>query len=107
MRMQARQRAAINRMRRNRMRIHFAGVTVLIWMMSSLLMAQDSSWKPCPRCQSEAQAAASARTVKGQPFDAHDLSGIWGRNGVTLSNEVPPMTPWGQAKFDAAKPGMG
>src|SRR5215210_7306020 len=93
-------------MRRHRMRIHF-GVAVSIWIMSSLALAQDDPWKPCPRCQTEAQQAASARTVRDQPFDSHDLSGIWGRNGITLSNDVPPMTAWGQAKFDAAKPGMG
>src|ERR1700756_815465 len=44
------------------------------------------------------------------PFDAHDFSGVWmGRGGAfnTLSNEAPPMTPWGKARYEAAKPGIG
>jgi len=46
-----------------------------------------------------------------QPFDQHDLSGVWyirggpGFNG--LSRNPPPMTPWAQARYDAAKPGLG
>ena len=50
-------------------------------------------------------ARASARA-----FDLHDLSGVWeheGIGGTIASGPVPPMTPWGQAKFDAAKPGFG
>jgi hypothetical protein len=41
--------------------------------------------------------------------DPHDLSGAWkySTRALTLSNEVPPMTPWGQAKFNATKPGYG
>ena len=44
------------------------------------------------------------------PFDAHDFSGIWmGRGGAfnSLSNNPPPMTAWGKARYDAAKPGIG
>jgi hypothetical protein len=42
------------------------------------------------------------------PHDPHDLNGVWRRSGgvLTMSNETPPMTPWGKAKFDAAKPCM-
>jgi glyoxylase-like metal-dependent hydrolase (beta-lactamase superfamily II) len=53
---------------------------------------------------------ASAR----QKFDPHDLNGFWQAHGSTLpTNErhdislnPPPMTPWAQAKYDAAKPGL-
>lgn len=44
------------------------------------------------------------------PFDARDLSGVWmGHGGAfnTLSKTPPPMTPWAQARYDAAKPGIG
>src|SRR5262245_49283365 len=92
-------------MRKNVVFALAAGLAVL--MMSPVGAAQDGPWKPCPRCQTEAQASRAARLIKDQPFDAHDLSGIWGRQGIALSNEVPPMTAWGKAKFDAAKPGMG
>jgi glyoxylase-like metal-dependent hydrolase (beta-lactamase superfamily II) len=49
-----------------------------------------------------------------QPFDPHDLSGFWQTRGTQLpvpgrheiSLNPPPMTPWAQAKYDAAKPGL-
>ena len=45
----------------------------------------------------------------------HDLSGLWQFfNGIpgqgiyaTVSRTPPPLTPWAQARFDAAKPGYG
>ena len=53
---------------------------------------------------------ASAR----QKFDLHDLSGFWQAHGSPLpTNErhdislnPPPMTPWAQARYDVAKPGL-
>lgn len=47
-----------------------------------------------------------------QPFDPRDLSGVWFIHGgpgfVSLSRAPsPPMTQWAQAKYDAAKPGLG
>ena len=39
---------------------------------------------------------------------APDLSGIWSFGGLrTLSNQTPPMTPAGQAKFNTNKPSYG
>ncbi len=42
-------------------------------------------------------------------FDAHDFSGVWMGRGPfnTLSSTPPPMTAWAQARYDAAKPGIG
>jgi hypothetical protein len=58
-----------------------------------------------------------------KPYDKHDLSGIWTRNGNPggyggggtcancgdrgFSNDVPPFTPLGQKMFDANKPSYG
>jgi hypothetical protein len=58
-----------------------------------------------------------------RPFDPHDLSGIWSRNGSPggygggstcrdcgdrgFGNDVPPFTPLGQKMFDANKPSYG
>ena len=42
--------------------------------------------------------------------DPHDLTGIWrwsGRSVLAMSNDVPPMTAAGQAKFDAARVSYG
>lgn len=59
-----------------------------------------------PSAPSKAQAAA--------PAPAHDLTGIWmfkeRMGGVvhgTFGPQVPPMTPWAQARFDSAKSGYG
>jgi hypothetical protein len=41
------------------------------------------------------------------PFDPHDLSGIWRYAGPLSVNTAPPMTPAGKAKYDAAIPGLG
>jgi hypothetical protein len=52
---------------------------------------------------------AKANAAPSAPADPHDLSGVWRRRGgnLTMSNEAPPMTPEGQAKFNATKPGYG
>jgi hypothetical protein len=42
--------------------------------------------------------------------DPHDLQGVWlgGGSGVrAVSNDFPPMTAWGKAKYDANKPSFG
>src|ERR1051326_5325235 len=41
-------------------------------------------WKPCPRCQNNAdrRAANDKYKVEGHPFDPHDFSGVWGFNGT-------------------------
>jgi len=60
---------------------------------------------------------AALRPLVAQPAShAADLSGVW--TNVTLpgtaewaintfSAEIPALTPWGQARFDAAKPQRG
>ena len=64
-----------------------------------------------------AMQTQSATPVATQPL-SHDLSGVWmqcpdgivpgvpGMNAVD-SRTRPPLTPWGKAKFDAAKPLVG
>ena len=41
-------------------------------------------WKPCPRCQNNAdrKAANEKYKVEGHPFDPHDFTGVWGFNGT-------------------------
>ena len=61
---------------------------------------------------------APAWTPAPTPALSHDLSGVWmqypdgdvpgvpGMNAVS-NRTRPPLTPWGKAKFDAAKPLVG
>ena len=60
--------------------------------------------------------AAQSRTTAQDntaalPFAAHDLSGVWqlapGGGGQGPGDNFPSLTPWGQAKYDANKPGYG
>src|SRR5262245_6741365 len=50
-----------------------------------------------------------AQTPKSAPHDPHNLAGTWTRTSriLAMSNETPPMTAWGKARFDAAKPVYG
>jgi hypothetical protein len=58
--------------------------------------------------------------VTGQPAKAmaqsttanHDISGVWSATAgvygyASFSKDDPPMTPWGRAQFNAAKPSQG
>jgi hypothetical protein len=76
----------------------------------ALAIASTLAFTPAVGAQDRQQAGAAA-TAKGQAFDPHDLSGAWwrhGKSGSTLSrNNVPPMTPWAQARYTANKPGIG
>ena len=61
-------------------------------------------WKTCPRCTNSKQLAAAnkAYKVEGHPFDPHDLSGVWGNNGMELDvKNVPSFTPEGAKMFEA------
>ena len=49
-------------------------------------------------------------TSEARPFEPHDFNGAWqggGGVGFRFSATVPPMTPWGHSRYDAAEPGLG
>jgi len=86
------------------------GVLVAALGFSSICFAQTS----LPSDRTKAPAADSSTTK----HLSHDLSGVWMQYddgtapGFARMNAVddrtrPPLTPWGQEKFDAAKPLMG
>jgi hypothetical protein len=63
-------------------------------------------WKTCPRCTNNKQLAAANKTykVEGHAFNPHDLSGVWGNNGMELDvKNVPPFTPQGAKMFEATR----
>jgi hypothetical protein len=81
-------------------------VLVALLFLSPILFAQTGEKSETGK----AQAAA--------PALLHDLSGVWmqyprdnvpGALGMDAVNEKfrPPLTPWGQARFDAASPLIG
>src|SRR5438093_604621 len=59
--------------------------------------AYPPGWKQCPRCQNNKDRVdANAKyKVDGHPFNAKDLSGVWGFNGIGFKNP-PPLTDWGK-----------
>jgi hypothetical protein len=70
------------------------------------LVAPGPGWKTCPRCENEAHVADDRKkaNVDTHPFDKHDISGVWGDNGVELDlKTLPPFTPYGQKLYDATK----
>ena len=57
-------------------------------------------WKTCPRCQNAARVADDRKkaAVDTHPFDPHDLSGVWGNNGIPPDPKTrPPLTPEGKS----------
>ena len=84
---------------------------------SVAILAASLAWTP----QLSAQAGAPTGVPKNQDTIAplsHDLSGVWmqypqgdvpGTPGMNTVNQRfrPPLTPWGQAKLDAARPLVG
>ena len=79
-------------------------IVALVLTFSSSTIAQRGQRAGTAR----ANAASSAL-----PFDPHDLSGVWNRSagdrGMSArpGQNVPPMTPEGQEKFNASRPGYG
>jgi hypothetical protein len=63
--------------------------------------------------QSNGQTPAQPAAPKAQSAAANtDISGVWNAtSGVygfaSFSKDDPPMTPWGRAQFNAAKPSQG
>src|SRR5215813_6072967 len=86
------------------------GILAAAIMLSSVVLAQHAppppGWPLCPRCQGpmdRAEARAKFK-VEGHPFDPHDLSGVWGNNGMELDvKNVPPFTAWGYEQYQATR----
>src|SRR5579864_4530410 len=70
------------------------------------LVTPGPGWKTCPRCENEAHVADDRKkaSVDTHPFDKHDISGVWGDNGIELDlKTLPPFTPYGQKLYDATR----
>ena len=86
-------------------------VLVVLLTLSPSAVAQDENaigpgWLTCPRCQNQQdrQAARATYNVPNHPFDPHDISGVWGNNGMELDlNTVPPLTALGKQLYDETR----
>lgn len=70
------------------------------------IVTPGPGWKTCPRCENEAHVADDREktNVDSHPFDKHDVSGVWGDNGIELDlKTLPPFTPYGQKLYDATR----
>jgi hypothetical protein len=92
------------------MRTLLTAVCIGAILALSVVSAQTPTWRPGNRSLTTAQEREAATKAKAVAFKPRDLSGVWGlgANGFNLDQRaVPPMTPEGKAKYDAAKPGLG
>jgi len=70
------------------------------------LITPGPGWKTCPRCENPAHIKDDREKahVDTHPFNAHDISGVWGDDGIELDlKTLPPFTADGQKLFDATK----
>jgi hypothetical protein len=66
-------------------------------VLTAILVAQDGEQAPAPQAPSSAKA---------QPFDPHDISGIWRNPGgfdPIIGMNRPPMTEWGKEKWSKTR----
>jgi hypothetical protein len=97
------------------------GKIFVMWLAFSPILPGAVALRPnlfAQAGQPSGTSQASAATPAAAPALSHDLSGVWMQYpdgsvpGVPGMNAVddrfrPPLTPWGQARFDAAKPLVG
>lgn len=68
--------------------------TAVVLVLSPVIFAQNGQ-------QTGVQKAPAA---SNKPFDPHDISGIWVPGGTAvISNDRPPLTDWGKAKWSTTK----
>ena len=74
------------------------------------IVTPGPGWKTCPRCENGPHIADDRKKagVDARPFDSHDLSGVWGNNGIPLDTKMlPPLTPEGQKLYEALMKQVG
>ena len=63
-----------------------------------------TGWKPCPQCQNNEDRRQDTIKYKvpGHAFDPHDLTGVWGYDGIGRAFSKPPeFTPLGKQQHEA------
>ncbi|HEY3824248.1 MAG TPA: hypothetical protein VGL82_06795 [Bryobacteraceae bacterium] len=78
---------------KHRFMVPFFALAALL-ALTQFLFAQRGQQAPAPQAPSN------------EPFDPHDISGIWKNPGgfdVALGNNRPPMTDWGKEKWSKTR----
>jgi hypothetical protein len=89
-----------------------AGILALCFAASAPT-AQAQGNKPAQGDEGPGRVRNVLSSNPNAPFDAHDFSGVWmtvrtGGGGIGSRGNTPwPMTPWAQARYNTAKPGLG
>src|SRR5438093_3497823 len=85
--------------------VNWIVILAAILLVSPVALPQAGQRGGAQRGGSAAQPSPTA----GLPLNSRDLSGIWlGRNRVlALSEQPPPRTAWGEAKFKSYLPSYG
>ena len=80
-------------------------VLVGVMVFPAVTTAQDlyPGWLTCPNCQTNDNKTELRSETADLPFNPGDLTGIWGQNRIQLNRNAPPMTPDGQARYDATR----
>ncbi len=91
---------------RNRILVSLTLVVVLVISLSaaSAQTSQRPTWLPCAQCIDEQTTTAARAETADLPYNAGDLSGVWGpipRLERQLSVPPPRLTALGQEKYDA------
>jgi hypothetical protein len=78
-------------------------------VIATLVIAPPLHSQGAGKGKGKGKAGKAEAPAVSVPHDPKDLRGVWRRQGgvLTMSNETPPMTAWGKAKFDATKPVYG
>ena len=78
---------------------------VAVMASPSVTAAQElyPGWLTCPNCQTNADKTAFRAESAELSFNPGDLTGVWGQNRIQLNRNAPPMTPDGQARYEATR----
>jgi hypothetical protein len=83
-------------------------------VLSPALSAQSA--KPAAASQAKATPDSKSASAAKTPEHVPDFSGVWephmpptarGWSGYGITGEIPPMTAWGKAQYDANRPTWG
>jgi hypothetical protein len=86
---------------------------LLFATMVALVVAAALAPVAIPQTRDSAPPSNTNSIAHPKPVPKRDLTGVWqyqgsgGSDNLAAEKDMPPMTPWAQARFDAEKPGYG